>query len=91
VAAGGAETALTRWKPIDSLSALTREELRLRLTCSECGHTAEPDIDELRHQVKLRGGFWSKLTDLPTYLRCGECGSKTFRHEIIPRSAQTQR
>lgn len=76
------------FRPIETLSCLTREDKRLRLTCP-CGHTAEPDIMELRGKMnRRRGGFWAKLTDLPQHLHCGQCGSKSFRIQIIPALGQ---
>jgi hypothetical protein len=75
------------WRPIEALSCLVREDKRLKLVC-ECGHFAEPDILELRSRLsRLRGGFWAKLADLPKYLRCGNCGSKNFRYELLSNSA----
>jgi DNA-directed RNA polymerase subunit RPC12/RpoP len=77
------------WKAIERLSCLIREEKGLRLTCNECGHTAEPDVRTLRQQVTLRGGFWASLSELHKYIRCGQCGSKGFRYELLPLTPPT--
>lgn len=69
--------------PIERLSCLIREDKGIRFTCA-CGHVAEPDVRTLRHRVTLKGGFWAKLSELRKYVRCGECGAKDFRFEIIP-------
>jgi hypothetical protein len=71
------------WKAIERRSCLIREDKRLRLTCNECGHTAEPDVPTLRQQMTLRGGFWAKLTKLHISIRCGRCGSKDFGYELL--------
>lgn len=72
------------WGPPDCIDHLIRDGLRLRLIC-QCGHVAEPDVGELRAALNKRGGYRLDLADLNRNLRCGQCGGKSFRYELIPR------
>lgn len=61
------------WGPPSCLSHLLRDGLVLRVTCG-CGHTAEPDLLDLREAMWRRCGG-EELRDLPKVLRCSRCGS----------------
>ena len=69
------------WGRPTCLSHRLRDDLQLKLTCP-CGHVAMPDIKELRAAVWRRSGG-EELLDLPRRLRCGICGSKRFRVELV--------
>jgi len=65
------------WGPPTCLSHLIRDGLVLRIECA-CGHTATPDILELREAMWRRCGG-EELADLPRVLRCSECGSRAVQ------------
>ena len=70
------------WGPPDTVVAVIRDGYTLRLTCP-CGHVAEPDLKALREALHRLPGWRYDLADLNHNLRCGQCGGKGFRCEVI--------
>jgi len=71
------------WGPPDNVIALQRDGYGLRLTC-QCGHSAEPDVTELRKALHKLAGWRYDLADLNRNLRCGQCGRKDFGYKVLP-------
>ena len=69
------------WGPPDCLSHVLRDGLRLRLVC-RCGHTAEPDLIELRSAMWRRCGS-ERLADLSAIMWCSQCGERRFNRELV--------
>lgn len=68
------------WAPPSNLSELIRDKRVLRIKCEACGHTAEPDLRQLKRDLGMLGGYREDLSDLPRYLSCSMCGEKTVSY-----------
>jgi hypothetical protein len=88
VETGGQAAALIGmgWGPPERLAHLVRDGLAMRVTC-KCGHTADLNPADLRSTIyKRHNDWWCYLEDVPRYLRCGQCRSKSFSYELVPQA-----
>lgn len=70
------------WAPPSNLSELLRDNLGLQITC-DCGHSAAPDVAQLRADLARLGGWREELSELPRYLVCSNCGEREMTVETV--------
>lgn len=60
------------YKRLETVDALAREDLNLKVTCEHCGHAAVLDTIELKAKLYSRR-LPSRLSHLEDHLRCSAC------------------
>ena len=64
------------FRRFNTLLDIAKQGYWVRLTC-RCGHEIKTDPMKLLERLMRRGAD-TRLTHLPSVMKCGRCGGKTF-------------